>query len=420
MFINNEIITGYESVETALKKYLEPLGTKTLEAEEINVQDSLGRILYEDIISQYDMPAFDKSLVDGYAVNSDDVALADSDNSCILKVIGEINVGESSKLSLSKKEAVKVSTGAMLPENADSVIMLEDSLSREGEVKILKSVSSGENVARKAEDISANELFIRKQRKLRPQDIGGIISLGFKKVKVFRKPVVSVIPTGDEFVSSNNSIDSTQLPETNSFVLKGLIDQLGGISKIQPIVKDNLDMIRESIIEALKDSDVIVVSGGSSLGTKDYTLKAINSIEGSRIVTHGIAMRPGKQTLLAFIGDKPVIGLPGHPASSVTAFLVFVKPVLIQLSGNPRSFWQEKKDNIKIDAVLARDVESPKDREDYIRVRLKLLENGKITAYPYAGKSSFISTLVKSHGMIKLASDCSKLYEGDRVEVILF
>jgi molybdopterin molybdotransferase len=165
---------------------------------------------------------------------------------------------------------------------------------------------------------------------------------------------------------------------------------------------------------------MVLISGGSSIGSKDYTLEAIKGIKNFKIIAQGIAMRPGKQTLLAIIDGKPVIGLPGHPVSSVTAFHVFVRPVIKHITGNPRSFWQEKKGTVKIDAILAKDVESMQDMADYVRVRLKLLDNGKITAYPYAGKSSFISTLVKAHGIIKLVPDCTKLYEGDRVEVVLF
>ena len=277
-----------------------------------------------------------------------------------------------------------------------------------------------ENIAKKGEDITKGEIFIRKKRKIRPQDIGGILGLGYRKVRVYKQPIVSVIPTGSELVSIDESPKPGQLIETNSHVLKGLIRQLCGVSIIRPIVKDNIDTLKESICNSLKDSDVVIISGGSSFGTKDYTLDAIKSIPNSKIIAHGVAMRPVKHTLLAFIDGKPVIGLPGYPVSSVTSFLTFAKPVLVQLAGNPRSFWQERKDNVKLDAILARDVESPKGIEDYVRVRLKLLDNGKITAYPYAGKSSFLSTLVKAHGIIKLTPDCTKLYEGDRVQVSLF
>ncbi|MFH0703182.1 MAG: gephyrin-like molybdotransferase Glp [bacterium] len=418
--INNEAMITYESVESALKKYMKEIEGKTLGYEEINIEDSLGRILYDDVIAQYDLPAFSRALIDGYAVNSHDVILADSQNPVTLKIIAEAQVGYVDELIISEKEAVKISTGAMLPKNADSIVMLENTISEGNQVKVFKSVIVGENIAQKGEDISIGELFIRKKRKIRAQDIGGIICLGFRKIRVFKMPAVAVIPTGNELIPINVTPKLGQLPESNTYVLKGLVEQLGGISKIQPIVKDNPDMVRESICKALESSDIILISGGSSIGSKDYTLEAIKSIKNSKIIAHGIAMRPGKQTLLAFIDGKLVIGLPGHPVSCITSFLVFVKPVLIQLAGNPRSFWQERKDNIKIDAILAKDVESPKDREDYVRVRLKLLDNGKITAYPYAGKSSFISTLVKSHGLIKLAPDCSKLYEGDRVKVILF
>lgn len=418
--INNGVITHYELVESALNNYFERLGTVEIGSEEIDVQDSLDRILYEDIVAQQDLPTFDRALVDGYAIDSHDVGRADDKTPAILKIIGEVNVGDVSNFSIARKEAVKISTGAMLPTNADSIVFQEDTLAEGDMLKVFRSVVVGENVAKKGEDITTGSTFIRKQRKIRPQDIGGLVCLGFRKIKVYRKPVISVIPTGNELVQLGVIPQLGQLVESNSYVLKGQIEQLGGISKIKPIVKDDLEMIKNSIIAALEDSDIVLVSGGSSVGSKDYTLESIKSIENSEIVAHGIAMRPGRQTLLAFVNGKPVIGLPGHPVSNITSFLIFVRPILIQLLENYKSFWQKKKDDVKIDAVLAKDVESPNGREDYVRVRLRLLENGKITAYPYAGKSSYISTLVRAHGMIKLPIDCTKLYEGDRVEVLLF
>ncbi|EKE02960.1 MAG: hypothetical protein ACD_20C00301G0006 [uncultured bacterium] len=418
--MNNKTTIKYEPVETVLKRYMDELGDTTVDFEEINVEESLSRILYDDIVAQFDLPTFNRSLVDGYAVNSRGIALADTDSPVILEVMGESQAGIPTQLAITKNQAVKISTGSLLPENADSVVLAECAQLEDNKVKIFKSVLMGENIVQKGEDINAGQMFIRKKRKIRPQDIGGIIGLGYKKIRVYKKPVISVIPTGSELVSIDETPEPGQLIETNSHVLKGLIKQLGGTSIIKPIIKDSLDLLKKSIIDSLKDSDVVIISGGSAFGTKDYTLNAIQSIPNSKIIAHGTAMRPAKHTLLAFIDGKPVIGLPGHPVSSGTSFHTFVKPILIQLAGNPRSFWQERKDNVKLDAILAKDVESPKGVEDYIRVRLVLLDNGKITAYPYAGKSSFLSTLVKAHGTIKLTPDCTKLYAGDRVQVTLF
>lgn len=420
MFRVNNKLTDYDTVGTTLKHYMEAIGTKTTEPEEINVEDSLSRILYDDILTKQDLPGFNKALVDGYAVKSTDIALADFDSPVILKIIGEIHVENNESLKISKNQTVKVSTGTIIPENADAVVLPENTLIEGNSIKVLKSIVMGGNIVKKGEDMTSGEIFIRKKRKIRPMDIGGLIGIGYKKIRVYKKPVVSIIPTGSELVSIDITPKPDQIISSNGYVLKGIIEQLGGIGIIQPIVKDNLDLVRESIIKSLAESDIVIVSGGSSIGTKDYTLRAVQSIPDSKIISHGVTMRPGKHILLALINNKPVIGLPGHPVSSATSFLIFVKPIITQFAGNPRSFWQEIKDNIKINAILAKDVESPKGMEDYVRVRLKLLDNGKITAYPYAGKSSFLSTLVKAHGIIKLPSDCSKLYEGDRIEVLLF
>ncbi len=418
--IDNDNPTNYESVDIALNKFLNELGDKKLESEEICVSDSLGRILYDDIVAQFDLPTHDLAQTDGYAINSGDVALADDGNPVCIEIVEDTHITNNKIIKLEKNQGIKISSGTLLPQNTNAVVSPEFT-SVEGKcIRVFKSIISGENVYKKGDDIKQGNIFIRKQRKVRPLDIGGMINLGFKKVKVFKKPVISVQPVGDELLNINEKLEPGKIYETNSYVLRGLVKQLGGISEIMPIIKDNPDMIKKSIEKAVKTSDVVIISGGSSIGADDFTYEVIKDFKNSRMISNDIAMRPGKHTLLAYIEEKPVIGLSGHPAANVTAFLVFIKSLIVQLAGNPRSFWQEHKDNVRLDAVLEKDVESPLDTDDYIRVRLKKQDNGRITAYPYAGKPSSLSTLVKAHGYVKLPADCTKLYEGDRVEVLLF
>ena len=408
------------SVDEALQNFLqETVEYKTCE-ELLNVEDSLGRILYEDVVAKNDFPADDKTLIDGYAVNSQDVATADETTPVTLELIGESNVDSVGIYTLEKNQALKVSKGSRMPKNADAVIMPEYTLSKDSSVKIFASVLSGADVAQKGEDIKEGEVFIIKQRKIRPQDIGGIIGLGYRQVNVFKRPTVSIIPTGSELVPIDIEPEPTQVIASNSYMLKDSVEQLGGSGKITSIVRDELKLVRNAIIKALEVSDMIIVSGGSAIGMKDYTYKAVKSIEGSKIIAHCTKMKPGRHVLLATINGKPVIGLPGHPVSCMIAFHVFAKPVLRKLSGDPRSFWQIIKDNPTIKATLTKNITSPLEDDHFVRVRLKQLEDGRITAYPFTGKSSFLSTLVKSHGIIKVPADCTAVYEGDVVEVSLF
>ena len=420
MFETDNIDKSRCSVEAALKEYLDTISEEQLEYENINVEDSLSRILYEDIIVKNDHPPYDRALADGYAVISSDVSQATLASPVKLKVVEEVNVETSERIKISKKEAVKIPKGAFLPENADAVIPYEDTVSENEFVKITKSVTPDYCVARRAEDLVAADVFIRKNRKVRPQDVGGIIGIGYRQIKVYKKPVVSIIPTGNELVPLDVEPGLNQIIASNGYVLKGFIEQLGGTGRISSIVKDDLNQIKSAISKALEVSDMVLISGGASSGSKDYTLKAIESLDNSKIVAQEVAMRPGSRVLLAVINNKPVIGLPGHPVSNMTSFHVFGKPVLKKLTGTPRSFWQDRKDTIKLDALLAKKVSSPEGKEDYVRVRLLQSEDGKISAYPYTGKSSFLSTLVKSHGIIKIPAECTGLYEGDRVEVLLF
>ncbi len=407
------------SVDSTLNEYLEKISDENLESEVISVEDSLSRILYEDIIVKADYPPFDKTLVDGYALKSSDVVYATIDKPVKLEIAGDINIESNDVSEVKEKQAIKVSKGACLPEGADAVIPLEDVSVESNFLKVNKSITSGSWISKKGQDLKTEEVFIRKNRKIRPQDIGGIIGIGYRQIKVFKKPVVSIIPTGNEIVPIDAEPGINQIISSNGYVLKGFIDQLGGIGKIKSIVKDDLNQVKKAISIALESSDIVIVSGGCSSGDKDYTLRAVKSFENCEIIAHCVPMRPGSHVLLAFINNKPVIGLPGHPVSNMTSFHVFGKPVLKKLSGTLRSFWQDRKDTIKLSAVLAKNVASPEGKEDYVRVRL-FEEDEKIRAYPYTGKSSFLSTLVKSHGIIKIPAECAGLYEGDGVEVFLF
>jgi molybdopterin molybdotransferase len=417
--IESEKNQGY-SVEFSLNEYLKVISEEKLTYEYINVEDGLSRILFEDIYVNADYPRFDKAVVDGFAIKSYDVMLADYNNPVTLKLVGEADVGDNKRIIISDKEAVKISKGAFMPENANAVVLPEDTICEEDTLKVFRSVISDNWTAKKGEDLKSKDIFILKKRKLRPQDIGGLISIGYRQIKVFKKPVVSIIPTGNELVPPDVEPDDYQIISSNGYVLKGFVEQLGGVARISSIVKDDLNQVRSAIVKALEVSDLVLVSGGSAIGTRDYTLQAIKNIQGSNVIIHGVAMRPGDHVLLTTINEIPVIGLPGHPVSNMTCFHVFGKPVLKKLAGNPRSFWQEKKDTITISASLARNIRSPEGKEDYVRVRLRQLDNGRIIAFPYTGKSSFISTLVKSHGIIKIPAECSSLYEGDMVEVFLF
>jgi len=408
------------SVETVLNSYLEAISDTHLECENINVEDALSRISYEDIIVKADQPPFDRALIDGYALKAEDVSYAGEKTPATLELLGEINVGSKEKTSISQNQAYKISKGAFLPENADVVVLPSDVKASEGSIKVIKSTIPDSNVARRGEDLVAGEVFIRKNRKLRPQDIGGIIGIGCRQVKVFKKPVITIIPVGSELVPLDVEPDYHQIIASNGYVLKGFVEQLGGIGRISAIVNDELNQVKGAISKALEVSDMVLVSGGSSIGSRDYTLRAIESLEGSKVIANEISMRPGGHALLAVVGNKPVIGLPGHPVSNMTCFNVFGKPVLRKLAGTPRSFWQERKETIKLDAFLAKKISSPEGKEDYVRVRLLEEEDGKILAYPYTGKSSFLSTLVRSHGVIRIPAECTGLYEGDRVEVMLF
>jgi len=415
-----EFLFNEQPVEKTLNTFLKQDFQPCAKPEIIDVQNSVSRILYEDVLVKYDLPQVDKALIDGYAVKTSAIAEADRETPVFLKLVGEANVNDKHDFEIAENQTVKVEKGAKIPKNADAVISPEDTLTDGKTVKFFVSALSGCEIKKQGEDVKAGDVFILKQRKIRPQDIGGIIGVGHKQVKVFKKPEITIIPTGSELVSIDEEPDETQMIASNSYVLKASVEQLGGAAKISKIVHDSLSQVKKAIMKAVTTSDMVIISGGCSVGTKDYTLKALQEIPNVKIIAHSIAMRPGGHVLLAIIDGKPVIGLPGHSVSNFTSFQVFVKPVLRKLCGDPRSFWQVSQETPTINATLTKNIQSPEGKEDYVRVRVKELENGKITAYPFTGRSSFLSTLVKSHGMIKIPTDCTALYEGDVVTVYLF
>ena len=395
------------AVETAVEIIKENFSDITSRTEIVSLEKSLGRALAEDIISKESIPAFDRSTVDGYAVRASDTYGSSESIPAQLDIIGEILMGEEALIIPKDGQCVKISTGGMLPEGADSVIMVENTDNSFGDMCLAyKSVSPYENVNRKGDDIKENTLIYTKGRKITSKEIGVLSALGISEVTVFRKPKVGIISTGDEIVSVDTPLTFGKIRDINSHILCALMRENGCEATLYGIVRDDYGEILSAMKKAVSENDIVLISGGSSAGARDMTVDIISKL--GEVYLHGIAMKPGKPTIVGKICGKAVFGLPGHPVASYFVTLRLVKPLVdIMLCRNNNAR--------RIKSKMLQNISSNHGREEILCV--KLTDEG---AMPVYGKSGVISLLSESDGYIIIDRNCEGLKAGDEAEIYLF
>lgn len=389
---------------------------KPLSSETINISDALGRVLADDIISPVDLPGFDRATMDGFAVRAKDTFGASSGSPAYLNLIGEIKMGEKATIKVSQGEAVKVSTGSMMPSGSDAVVMIEwTEFFDDQTIEVIRSVAPGDNIVKKDEDLHIGEKLLDKGHILRPQDIGALAGVGITSVNVTRSPKVAIISSGDEIISPDQIPEIGQIRDINSYSLSALAKQAGGQPIIMGIVKDDYNILKAVMENALENADIAIISGGSSIGTRDVTIDVISSLKDAEILVHGISIKPGKPTIIAKVGDKYVFGLPGNPVSVMVTFEIFVGFLIRLLLGIKQPLYEPR----YIKAILNRNIASAPGREDYICVRLIESDKG-LLAEPVLGKSATISMMVKADGLIKIPLEYEGLEVGTEVDVYIF
>jgi molybdopterin molybdotransferase len=386
---------------------------QAVETEIISLEKTYGRILAQDISADIDLPGFSRSTMDGYAVRSTSTFGASEENPAYLNVVGQIAMGETPSFSIGQGEAARISTGGMLPSGADSVIMIEHTeLLDEKTIEAYRSAAPGQHVIEKGEDFAEGNIVLHAGQKIRPQETGLLAAFGKEKVKVFKKPVIGIISTGDEVVSVSETPLPGQIRDINTFSLSGQVTEEGGIPVSFGIVKDDYNTLLAKCREALLCCDMVLISGGSSVGTRDFTIEVLSALPDSEIIVHGISISPGKPTILARSGRKAIWGLPGHVVSAMVVFAAVVKPFIEKISGLSREY----KSRFPVQAVLTRNVSSAQGRTDYIRIRLT--ENdGILRAEPIMGKSGLINTMIKADGLIEIGKNVEGLEKGSVVKV---
>ena len=388
--------------EEAISLIKEKTADIVFKTEKVNISESLGRTLAQDIISPENVPAFDRSTVDGYAVIAADTFGAGASVPAQLDTVGEILMGESADLTLKSGECVKISTGGMLPKGANASVMIEHTDNADGLCLIYKSVAPYENVTKTGDDISVGETALKKGTRITPASIGVLAALGIYEVPVYKKPVLAVISTGDEIVKGE--IKQGQIRDINTFLLSAAAKKYGCEVYKYGAVKDNRNEIENAVKECIKKADAVLISGGSSAGTRDMTVEIIDSL--GKAYFHGIAMKPGKPTIFGIVDRKPVFGLPGHPLAAYFVFRLIVSEYLKSIMNTPA-------DKPKKSGVLAVNIPSNHGREEFLCVKYN--ENNEVV--PVHTKSGIGSVLSEADGFIRIERNAEGLFKGTTVEI---
>lgn len=396
-------------------------GFRALGAESVSSLGAVGRVLAEDVLSPVDLPDFPRATMDGYALRASDSFGASEAIPAYLDVVGQVPMGAVPGFSVGRGEAARILTGGMVPEGADAVVMEEFTTAPDAEtLEVRRPAAVGENVLGVGDDMKKDELILRAGARLRSQDVGALAGVGVTKVEVHRRPRVAILPTGDELIDPRETPRAGQVRDINRFSLAAGVVEAGGEPETEGILPDDLALIKERLDQAVNLADVVLISGGSSMGLRDYTVEAIDSLGEPGVLVHGISIKPGKPTIIGRVvregEDKAVIGIPGHPVSALMIFHAFVRPIIRQLSGEVTRTEASAEGLL---ASLSRNVASAPGREDLVRVALEEGDNGRL-AHPLMGNSAMISTMTKADGYITIPLEAEGLREGAQVRVQLY
>ena len=376
--------------------------------EMVFLGQAIGRTLACDIVATEYVPDFDRSTVDGYAVRSRDTFGCTDAIPAILPVQGEVFMGEGASFSLNPEECVAVPTGGAVPEGADSVVMVEYTEDYgDGTIGISKSAAPGQNMIFRGDDVFPGKVILKAGRVLSSQDIGALAAIGRVQVPVRKKVTVGVISTGDELVPPEETPKAGQVRDVNSPMLEAMLTVFGVNVINYGIVVDNEALLSEKVHKAVAECDAVLLSGGSSVGVKDAACRIIESM--GSLLLHGIAIKPGKPTILGKAGKKPLVGLPGHPVAAYFITKLFVLPLLSRLMGR-------NQENYTVTAKVTESIGANHGRAQYQCCRLER-KDGELFAVPIRGKSGLITTLAGADGYFCIDRDCEGLPKFAEIQV---
>jgi len=374
------------------------------------IVEAVGCVLDEDVVCPADLPPFDRSTMDGYAVRAEDTFGASEGLPAYLKIAGEVPMGEEPGFALAHQQCASIPTGGMMPEGADAVVMVEHSQPwGDDSVEILRPVAPGENVVRRGDDVGEGEVILSAGHRLRPQDVSALAGIGRATVTV-RRPRVAVLSTGSELVPHAEDIAPGQIRDMNGPALQAAVRALGGEPVDLGLVSDDPALIADAMRRGLAEADLLLVSGGTSVGVEDAIHDLIDSLGKPGVLVHGLAIKPGKPVVIGVVDRVPVFGMPGHPTSCLIIFRELVAPLLRLACGDRRDPPAPTR------ARMTRNFASQAGREEFVPVCLEERE-GAWHATPILGPSAIISTLVRADGLVRIAAAAEGIYAGDEVKV---
>ncbi len=384
-------------------------------SELVTLSEAYGRVLADDVVSPLDIPPFNRSTVDGYAAKAADTFGAEENRPVTLRLMGRVIIGEAPKVRVLKGTLVEIVTGAPIPEGADATVMIEHTERKGNSVLVRQAVSHTENVMKAGSDIRKGEAVLKKGTLLGSYEIGALAAIGSVKVKVFKRPIVAIFSTGAEVTEPGKPLTPGKIYDINAHALSAAVEECGCEPRNMGIVQDELDQMKTALQKALKTADLVITSGGVSVGPTDIIPKVLNTLGKPGVIVYGIAIKPGKPTAIALVNGTPVFSLPGHPASSLLIFHLFVRPILICMAG------QRKQETVTVKSVVSERLFPARGRRTYVTVTLQKDREGRIVASPVAtGASGAVTTLSKADGFLIIRENQQFIEKGSCVEVELF
>ena len=403
------------SFDEAKQLLRQTFSAKPVGVEQVSISKAHDRVLAQDVVAPMNIPPFNRSTVDGYAVKAVDTFGASEDKPVSLKFCGYVAIGESPSVVVEKGSTAEIVTGAPLPDGADSVVMVEYTTRQADNVSISRAVSCGENLMAAGSDICKNETVLKKGRFLGSREIGVLAAMGLTKVTVYKRPKVAVLSTGAEVVAPGEPLPPGKIYDINAHTLSAAVLESGGEPINLGIIPDKKDKLTKALKNALSSADAVITSGGVSVGPKDFTPQVVDSLGKPGVIISGVAVKPGKPITIAVVEGKPVFSLPGNPTSSLFMFNVFVRPILVKLAGRP------EEELPKVKAVVAKKMFPARGRRTFVMVNLTYDKAGTLLVSPVpTGLSGAITTLAKADGFVEISEKQQFIDARTEIDVYLF
>ncbi|MHA1916834.1 MAG: molybdopterin molybdotransferase MoeA [Candidatus Ranarchaeia archaeon] len=402
-------------MKEALVIIFKALGNKTTESETLPLSESYLRILSSSIKSKVNLPAHDRSAVDGYGIKASDSNSASLLNPRILKVVNEIKIEQTSEnIHMRHGEAIKVATGSPIPNSSDAVIMVEDTKRlNDQEIEVIKPIPVGGNISKCGEDVKIEDLVLEKGSILRSLELGLLGAIGYTEIPVFKRPRIGVLACGNELREIGSKLKKGEIFETNRTILSGLITESGGEYIDLGIISDDLELIVKKLKELLPNVDILITTGGTSVGEKDFAIDAAKQL--GELLFHGVSIRPGMPLGVTKIGDKILYSLSGVPLAAVTEFLFFCRPIIQKILS-----LKENWETMQIKGKLNRRIPSPAGIRSFVRV-IVYIENKEIKVEPIRTKgANIITSMTNANGFLIIPEQIEGFDEGEEVSILMF